>query len=227
MSSIRYFIFLPLLLLSWSVAGFWPFGDVQSVAVDDVAVRLTIQTFQLSQSRSYQRNSQTNTSLASAEMLASDDIIQLLSRSSDKSATLQAYMTNVSATYDRLTELQTTLGTSIIDHRDQMTSCAASKVDADQQFFLGLNSENQTAMQAWLQASITHGKCYIENRIQYRAMTAMQSQMTRTIDKLSNKLRIIESNKDLILTNFPLFADRYLEQLIQVRDGLNLTSVEM
>lgn len=66
---------------------------------------------------------------------------------------------------------------------------------------------------------MTYGKCAIEHRIRANAASALYSKLIVYTETLAYRYSILSSNQDLIVSNFNMFKDSYLEKLIVVRDA--------
>jgi hypothetical protein len=152
------------------------------------------------------------------QRLASLDIMTQLQNSKNRKKTLSDYLIKIKQSNQYIQILKSKLTQEIAEQTKKYNDCQASKLQWDGLYYQGIDQLNTYDLKNGLEQSIDYGKCAIEHRIRANAASALYNKLIVYTQVLTYRYSLLSANQDLIVSNFNMFKDSYLEKLMVVRD---------
>lgn len=162
--------------------------------------------------------------LAGAQRLLYTDIVAYLENASNKETALDSYATQVAHYQSLGSTYSVDLQNMIQEQTALYSECGSQKTLGDNSFYQWLYGWDSVGMMQWLTDSQTSGMCQTKARISMNAYKAMLARVQNIQSVMTNLSTVLTQNRTMILTNFQLFRDSYLEQLITVRNQLRMSN---
>lgn len=196
---------------------------IRKSAVDDTAVWLVIAWVKLGNrdyTKKYYLDSAIDT-LSQAQNLININVINLVESASNKEQALELHIKQMDSANTKLEDIAATLLSMSDEKKSEYVACQSQKTTADNMFFLWLNENDKDEVRDWLNDSLTNWPCYMTNRILANAYYKVYDKVNYYQSLLSSKQQLVETNQDMILENYKLFQDNYLDQLLALRAKLS------
>ena len=159
--------------------------------------------------------------LKTIEDLVRTDIIQALSLSTDRQATLQKHLSDSSNAIEQWAGLIAFINQEISLLQLDMNACTVDKNTADKLYFDSVNNYDQTMAQSALQDSIRNDTCASEKRIEYNAKTYLLDKLTFYAGLLQSKYDLVSTKQDMLINHFDVISDTVLQELQQINTALD------
>jgi len=158
--------------------------------------------------------------LQEAENLININVIDLVDEAPNKQQVLELHINQMDSANTRLQDISATLLSMSDEKKSESTICDAEKTTADTMFFQWLSQNEKDEVREWLNSSLENWPCYITNRILANAYYKVYDKVNYFSTLLASKQQLVETNQDMILENYQLFRDNYLDKLIDLRTRL-------
>ncbi len=148
------------------------------------------------------------------------NILTLLKSADDPKVVLNHYISRLRKLLSETDAMLVMLSSYYTQYQSKAQNCRMAKLQWDKEFFDGVSLPNEGIALMGLSKSLDNADCYIKNRIKANAYKYINYKLSNYRNFLSQKLRFLETNTDLLASNFSLFEGQYLEQLLQIKQQL-------
>ncbi|MEF2175082.1 MAG: hypothetical protein V3575_01315 [Candidatus Absconditabacteria bacterium] len=155
-----------------------------------------------------------------AQDLVEVDTVSLLENSSNITSVYDSHLSDITKLNVEIDEILRDIIEIAEQKRNESDGCKSQKLSSDNLFFNGLTNNDFESLEEGLENSTSYSICYEENRVISNAYYAVQDKLSYYNQLLKVKRDILDSNKDLIISNFQNFKNDNLEQLIGIRNNL-------
>ncbi len=148
------------------------------------------------------------------------NILTLLKSADDPKVVLNHYISRLKKLLSETDAMLVMLSSYYSQYQSKSQNCRMLKLQGDKEFFDGVSLPNEGMALMGLSKSLDNADCYIKNRIKANAYKYINYKLSNYRNFLSQKLKFLETNTDLLSSNFSLFEGQYLEQLLQIKQQL-------
>lgn len=162
----------------------------------------------------------------SAELFIEIDVLDLLESWPNKATLLESHINQLSLTINEIKDIIPDIKNLQLEKNQEMMSCDSQKSTYDSMIVRWLNYNESVEMMEWINWSLNSWDCYIKNRIMANVYLYLLDKLEYNLELLELKFNILDSNTEMIIQNLNLFKNTFLEDLVELRDGLREYSVE-
>jgi hypothetical protein len=158
------------------------------------------------------------TQFIASQQLANIDIMNQLKMSKNRKKTLDEYLHKIQTSTNVIEQLKNQLTQQISLETEKYNTCQTAKLQWDWLYYQWIEQLNIYDLKNGINQSITNGKCAIEHRVRANAISSLYAKLSIYIDTLTYRYNILSTNKELIVKNFSMFQDSYLEKMMTVKN---------
>jgi hypothetical protein len=171
---------------------------VPASSVDDTSVNLA-QSAIVMLSPWGLANEDRPTQWVDSQTLVSYDIISAVSASTNKTQTINRYMSDLSDGINQLTSQIQYYQSKFDEAHSHISECSASKKSSDAAVIEAINQDRLTSLESLITASVVAGQCEAQYRISSNAYQLVTAKYERLLRLLTKKQSLIEQHQSLIV----------------------------